>query len=339
VIRRTASVLACAALLVAACSGAPPRSEAVVLLGGDVHGHSPVAEVLAAGGDPFVAVRPLLAEADVVAVNLETPVGSGGEPADKAIHFRADPRLLERLVRAGVDVVNLANNHAMDYGADLLAQTVAAAEEAGLAVVGVGPDEDGAFAPAVLEAAGRRVAVLGMTDVVPDGWAAGEGWGVASALDHERAVRAVTDARALADHVVVTVHWGLEYRECPSVVQTELARRLLEAGASVVAGHHPHVLQGVMERDGGAVAFSVGNLAFRARSAETREAGLLRAALHPDGTVEHELLPVVLDLDGRPRPANAEAAARIAEVVRVRSPGGGTCPAAVWDGLPGRRAP
>jgi poly-gamma-glutamate capsule biosynthesis protein CapA/YwtB (metallophosphatase superfamily) len=319
-------------LLLGGCTA--PGAEVVVLLGGDVHGEPPIAAVLEAGEDPLAAVRPVLQEADLVVVNLETPTARGGKEADKDIIFNADPVLLERLAAAGVHVVNLANNHALDLGAAALAETVRRAEDAGLAVVGAGADAEAAWAPAVVEAGDRRVAVLGMTDVVPDaGWVAHGGWGVASALDHERAAAAVRRAAATADHVVVTVHWGNEFRECPSVVQTELAARLVAAGADVVGGHHPHVVQGLELRDGAVVAYSLGNLVFYAASPETRDAVLLRVALNAEGGVGHAVLPVVIDDLGRPHRATADEAARIYERVRVRSPGGGTCPAAVWGGL------
>jgi poly-gamma-glutamate synthesis protein (capsule biosynthesis protein) len=326
-------------LLVASCAAEPDAVR--VLVGGDVHGEPPVAGVLARGDEPLEGVAPHLEDADLVVVNLETPVGPGGQPAEKDFLFRADPALLARLAAAGVDVVNLANNHALDHGPDVLARTVAAAHEAGLVVVGAGSDDAAAWSPAVVEVAGRRVAVLGMTDVVPDAsWVAGEGWGVANALDHDRAVEAVTAASESADHVVVTVHWGEEFRECPSVVQVELARRLAAAGADAVVGHHPHVVQGLQTITAGdrttPVAYSVGNLLFYAATEVTRDAALLELALSPVG-VEASPLPIVLDADGAPRVADAESGERITERIRRRSPGGGTCPAAVWDGLPGRR--
>jgi hypothetical protein len=319
--------------------------EVVVLLGGDVHGEPPIAGVLARGGDPLAGVADALAAADLAVVNLETPVFTGPDaPDDKAITFRADPVLLERLAAAGVDVVSLANNHALDHGPDALAATVAAAREAGLAVVGAGPDAEAARAPAVVDVRGRRIAVVGLSDVVPDpSWeapAAGGngGWGIASALDHDAAAAAVSEAAAVADHVVVTVHWGLEFRDCPSVVQVELARRLFAAGADVVAGHHPHVVQGIDGGEGApVVAYSLGNLAFYAATPETRDGLLLEARLSPEGTTARSL-PVVIGDDGTPQLADGGDAARILERVRVRSPGGGMCPAAVWDGLPGRRS-
>lgn len=318
-----------------------PGSGAIsVLLGGDVHGEPPLAATLGAGGNPLAGISGIIGDADIAVMNLETPVGPGGEEADKAITFRADPVLLRRLAEAGVDVVTLANNHALDHGPDVLAQTADAAQAAGLAVVGAGPDEAAAWTPALLEVRGRVVAVLGMTDVVPDdSWVAGpDGWGVASALDHDRAVAAVDAAARAADHVVVTVHWGNEFRACPSVVQTELALRLVEAGAQIVAGHHPHVVQGLdtLGEEDSAVAYSLGNLAFYAATEETRDAALLRVELGREGPTRTAAVPVVLDAEGSPHLAGAEARHRIDERIRRRSPGGGTCPAAVWDGLPGR---
>lgn len=332
VVRRLAALCAAGALA-SACVGGPDGP--VVLLGGDVHGESPIAEALSAGRAPLNGLAEDLDDADVVIVNLETPVGPPGTSADKDIIFRADEALLEGVAAAGVDVVNLANNHALDQGPDVLEETISAAQRHGLEVVGAGADAEAAWAPALLEVGGEIVAVLGMSDVVPSpAWEAGDGPGIASALDHDRAEAAVRDAAGRADHVVVTVHWGNEFRECPSIVQTALAHRLIAAGADVVAGHHPHVVQGLEQRGDAVIAYSLGNLVFYAATEDTREAALLRVELGDQPA--HELLPVVLDSDGLPRTAAEAAAERILERIRQRSPGGGTCPAAVWEGLPER---
>lgn len=332
-----AATLAAAALLAAATTGALSRPKvATVVLGGDVHAEGGLAGDIAAGRDPFAGVSAVLRAADVTVVNLETPTALG-TPADKSITFAADAALLPALATAGADAVTLANNHSLDQGRPALAATVAAGEDAGLAVVGAGPDASTAAAPALFDTPAGTVAVLGLATVRHDAsWAAGApddpGWGVADATNPEAAAVAVRAASRLADHVVVTVHWGGELRECPSLAETRLADVLIAAGADVVAGHHPHVLQGIDVRDDAVVAFSLGNLAFAAATPDTRRGGLLRVTLDEGGVVAHELVPLELDRGGRPRIADGLDAERAAAVLRARSPGGGTCPAGIWDG-------
>jgi poly-gamma-glutamate capsule biosynthesis protein CapA/YwtB (metallophosphatase superfamily) len=147
-----------------------------------------------------------LSAADVTVVNLETAITDRGEPEPNTYAFRVGPVALEALAAAGVDVVTMANNHAVDYGAAGLADTLAAVASAPLPVVGIGVDDEQAFAPAVLDVRGTTVAVLGATDI-PDrtaaAWSAGsDSPGVASTRDPDRLLRAVSEAGTAADAVV-----------------------------------------------------------------------------------------------------------------------------------------
>lgn len=291
---------------------APPAPPITIALGGDVHGEEQIGELLAAGGDPFAGVADVLGAADLAVVNLETAVGTAGDPAaDKQFTFQADPALLDRLADSGVDVVTMANNHALDFGVEGAAETVALAEAAGLAVVGYGEDRTAAYTALVEEVGGRSVAVIGLTRVMPlISWAAGEDRpGMASAYDRHLAiaVAAVEAAAAVADHVVVSVHWGRERHTCPDGSQLALARALADAGADVIAGHHAHVLQGIEVVGDALVAYGLGNLAFYARTPATRQSGVLTVTLGEGGVEDHRWSPAVIDDLGRPQPVATQA--------------------------------
>lgn len=300
----------------------PPPAPPVVALAGDVHGEAGVRRALAEGRNPFDSVAPLLAAADVAAVNLETAVAEAGTPADKDFTFLADPAILPALADAGIDVVSVANNHARDYGLDALLETVDLARAAGLLPVGAGRNAQEAYAPAVVEVRGRTIAFVGVSRVLPEvSWKATiHAPGIASAYEEGAAVAAVQAAAAVADHVVVLVHWGSELAPCPDEVQRRLARALVDAGADVVAGHHPHVLQGIAEVGGAVVAFSLGNFAFTNNHAETRRSLVLEVTLGDPASVG--LLPVSIGADAVPAPALADEAAMIRRTVAERSPGG-----------------
>lgn len=321
-----------------ATTPATPAARSLRLVfGGDVHGEPPVADLLAAGGNPLAAFTGVLADSDLAAVNLETAVGATGAPEDKSYVFQAPPALLDALVSAGVSAVSVANNHAGDHGSEGLAATIALARAAGLAVVGGGGDASEAYAPHIAEAGERTVALLGLTRVIPfPYWAATPGRpGVASVYDHALpdAVAAVAAARDQADVVVVSVHWGREGSPCPDETQTLIARALVTAGADVIVGHHPHVLQGVQELDGAIVAYSLGNLVWYAAGEATRATGLLSVEVPPDADPTWELLPALVTATGAPEPATADgtpSAAGIADLVRDRSPGGATCAHVDW---------
>ncbi len=274
-------------------------------IAGDVHGERQLGEEMRRGGNPLAEVAPLLQSADIAAVNLETPVGSGGDAEAKEFVFLAPPEMPGALRAAGVDVVTLANNHALDHGAGSLLETVRRSRDAGLAVVGAGGDADEAYRPAYLDVRGRRVAFVGLSRVVPPGWAAtATRPGVASAYDTGRALGAVREAAAHADVVVVLIHWGIELDRCPGGDLVRLAADLHRAGAAVVAGHHPHVLQGVEARPDGVTAFSLGNFSWYHNRSPSDTTGVLDVTVRPgaaDGGVDTVFQPARIGADGHPR--------------------------------------
>lgn len=287
---------------------ARPGGEWTLLAVGDVL----MDDTEAAGIDPFAAVRPALAGADLAVVNAEMAIAGGGVPEPKAFTFRALPSAAARLAGAGVDVASLGNNHSLDFGPEALLETVAHLRAAGVATVGAGADADEAFAPAGFTVAGVRVAVLGASRVLSRRhWAAGEGPGVASAYDERRLLAAVRAAAARADVVIVAVHWGREGSPCPEPAQERLGAALLGAGASVVLGSHPHVLQPIVGDSRGVLAYSLGNFVFHHRRGAPGESGVLEVRFSGRRVVGHRLHPHVLDA-GPPRPAGPESAARIA---------------------------
>ncbi|MDX1622176.1 MAG: CapA family protein, partial [Nitriliruptorales bacterium] len=273
---------------VATPDGGPPDGEVdstadpvVLAFAGDVHGEKQIAAALGRGEHPLADIAPPLRDADLTIVNLETAVGISGTRSSKQYTFQAPSALLDELVWAGVDVVNLANNHSLDLGREGLLETLGLAERAGLEVVGAGRDDTSAYAPFVRDIRGLRIAVVGLTRVWPHrDWAATVGEpGLAGAYDIHRAARAVAAASSVADVVIVTIHWGTESEGCPDEHQLELAAALQTAGADVVVGHHPHVLQGVVAQEGRLVAYSLGNFLWYASGEVSRLTGVLRVEL------------------------------------------------------------
>jgi poly-gamma-glutamate capsule biosynthesis protein CapA/YwtB (metallophosphatase superfamily) len=192
-------------------------------------------------------------EADLFVLNLECCISDRGRPWDdpgKPFFFRAPPVAVEALVHLGVDCVTLANNHALDFGEDALLDTLKHLSAAGIASVGAGADEGAARSPALIDAGGFRLAIVGATDHPRDFAAGPDRPGVAFADLREAVpgwlVRAVgaTDA----DAVLVTPHWGPNMTSEPVPHVREAAGTLVEAGATLVAGHSAHVFHGVAPR-------------------------------------------------------------------------------------------
>ncbi|HEX9969522.1 MAG TPA: CapA family protein, partial [Acidimicrobiales bacterium] len=263
---------------------------------------------------------------DVNVVNLETAVGSTGSPAAKQYTFQSPPSLLTALRNGGTHVVTLANNHSLDYGQGALLETIDHARAAGLAVVGAGRDADQAYAPAVIATPGGTVAVLGLSQVVQAGWAAGPGRpGVASAYDTGAAAAAVRAARSMADHIVVVVHWGTENADCPTSKQGSLTTTLFDAGAEAVVGHHPHRLQGVSTGGGRLVAYSMGNFIWYNHQPPNDLTGLLSVELDQGGVRGYEFTPARIDGNGSPIPLTGQSAADAVAHLRSLTPGAGRC--------------
>ena len=304
-------------------SGEPsPHAGAVTLaFAGDVHTEGPSGDAVLAG---LPSIRDALGRADLTVVNLETAVTDRGTPADKQFVFRAPPAALPALKGAGVDVVSLANNHGLDFGREGLFDTLAAARAAGLPLVGLGEDEDAAYAPHVVEVKGQRIAVLGATQVLDgqyvDAWTArGDAPGMASAKRVDRLLEEVRRARAEADTVVVHLHWGEERNPCPLPRQQELAQQLVDAGADVVVGGHAHVLLGGGMLGDAYVDYGLGNFVFSGlRTEETHKSGILTLTVRGRSVEASTWTPAVLR-SGAPHLLEGEAAeAAVADKARRR---------------------
>lgn len=258
-----------------------------VMLGRDVAG---VAE-------PLSGVAPLLRGADLALGNLECVIADGGTPRPGPYRLRAPLPAAGILREAGFDLLGLANNHALDYGSEGLAETVSRLHEAGIGTVGAGLDPQAAAHPVIREAGGLRLAFLAFNMVQdPDDTPWAGGW-TRAMWDEEQAANAIAAVRAGTDGhmpqaVIVSLHWGYEYEVRPDPAQCDAAHALLKAGADLVLGHHPHVVQGTEVRAGGFVAYSLGNLVFDQQQAETRQGLALRAFFDGEGLRAVQALPL-----------------------------------------------
>lgn len=284
--------------------------------GGDVHFDDQLAPLLADPQAALSPLRPYLSAADIAVVNLETAITARGRPAPKTYHFRAPPTALAAVAAAGVDVVSLANNHAVDYGADGFADTLQARRASPIPMVGIGHNEADALSPAVVTVKGRRVAVLGATQV-PD-WTAAI-WnatrtrgGVAVARPIEQLAAAVRAARRRADVVVVYLHWGTDYTSCPDAAQRSTARDLARAGADVVVGTHAHRVQGAGRLGATYVGYGLGNFVWSGRNGELdSRSGVLTLTLDGRRTTAARWTPLRVGADGVPRAPDAAQADRL----------------------------
>jgi len=301
---------------------AQPPEGAVPVESGPEISDSPFLEVAFAGDtsfthglssrDPLGGVASLLQVPDLTMVNLESALAEAavGDAQLKEFTFRSPPEAVALLREAGVDGVALANNHALDYGRPALSRTLELLDEGGVGRAGAGANSAEAFAPMLFVRDGTRVAVLSYSRVLPGSWAALEDRsGVASAYDATRTIEAIEQAAQAADVVVVMVHWGVELDGCPQPYQRSLAATWADAGADLIIGSHPHVLQGVEQIGDAWAVYSTGNFVFPSARQQSAETALFRFTFHDD-TISLVVDPLRI-AGGRPQAADADSAARI----------------------------
>lgn len=216
----------------------------------------------AAVGDPFAPMADVLSDGDVVLANLECTLPGDGGTVDTEPRVIAEPGLIRLAASAGFNVVTLANNHMFDCLQAGFHRLRDLLDELGVAHFGAGDDLDEAAAPAIIEKRGVRLAFLGAADERSGTrpMAAPGRWGVAP-LDADRLTGQIRELAGEVDHVIVSPHWGEERFAIPSPEQIDQARAMIDAGASMVLGHHPHVVQGMEPWRGRPIVYSLGNFA------------------------------------------------------------------------------
>lgn len=292
-------------------AGLPAGEKGAVTISfaGDVMFAGKVGELLGKQGYgyPYGALNGLFQRDDLSIVNLETPVTTRGTAANKTYVYQSSPQALGPLKAAGIDAVNLANNHTLDKGEQGLLDTLNNLNKAGIPYVGAGKNASEAYSAQYFKRNGVTIALLGFTRVMPEAsWAAGKNKrGVASAYSLDAAVQAIVAAKKKADIVAVVVHWGQERVDNYSELQQSMGHSFIDAGADLVIGGHPHVLQGIEPYKGKWIAYSTGNFIFtRSATKTTWESAVFQAKCTTTGQCSMKLVPVDAEL-GRPVPMDA----------------------------------
>ena len=229
--------------------------------------------------------------ADLFVINEEFPFSLRGEAMeDKQFTFRADPKYVEIFQELGVDIATVANNHALDFGRDAFLDTLDTLKSAGITCIGGGYHLSEASAPAVQTIKGQTFAIFGATRVSPSAtWYASDSQaGLFQTYDATLLNQKIAEAHTEYDHVIVFVHWGIEKNETPEEYQRSLAKGYIDAGADLVVGCHPHVLQGFEYYNGVPIVYSLGNYLFGNRDGDTV---LLEASYDSEGAPSIQLVP------------------------------------------------
>jgi poly-gamma-glutamate capsule biosynthesis protein CapA/YwtB (metallophosphatase superfamily) len=271
---------------------------------GDVMVAEEPGALIEAGTDPFAGVAKYLSSKRLRIANLECVIATGGAAEIKPFTFRANPHAIT-VIQKYFDGVSVANNHSGDFGKQALAEQFALLETARLPWFGGGRNLAEAHRPWVAERNGLRIAFLGYVEFKPRSFEAGATTpGVAWSGEDEHVIRDIRDARAKyrADLVIPFMHWGWEDEGYPSERQRVFARRMIDAGADMVVGSHPHVTQDADSYRGKPIVYSLGNFLFNGFDTEATTTGwLLEARLGKTGVSEWRTRVVRLAPNGVPR--------------------------------------
>lgn len=284
-------------LMGAAVLVAEPDSSITIIAAGDVMlGNWAQQTIQKEGVDyPFRAVDSILRRGDVVFANLEAPFGEGGIAFEKSYTFRVSPELVSVLTAGHINLVSLANNHILDYGGDVLRQTRQVLSREHIQFAGAGNNRQEAMAPALFRVNGLKVAFVACSLTFPE-----EFWATDTSAGTYFPYRQfffpqIRKLKQENDLVLVSFHWGEELRTTPKDYQKDLAHRTIDAGADLVLGHHPHVVQGLEVYHNRLIAYSLGNFVFGSYSARATRSMLLEITLGTSGLIACKIHPINVD--------------------------------------------
>ena len=258
----------------------------VVAVGDVMLDRGPGAKIRRGGPEViFARVLSLLEDADLRFCNLECPLSATGPHDVASLVFRADPGAVEALVHGGFQVVSLANNHTFNAGREGLYNTIDTLRAKGIAYVGAHGRNEAEASCASFDVKGLKVGFLAYTQFRPT-------HALLSRQTLTKVCGQVRQAAGRHDLLFVSVHWGEEYRRSPTAEQVAFGHALVDAGADVVLGHHPHILEGVEVYKGGVICYSLGNCVFDQRDVEPMESAVFRFNYRPGVGLQLRLTPV-----------------------------------------------
>ncbi len=247
----------------------------------------------------FLRLKDVTSAPDITFGNLETSVSLRGENVGSIYSFRSHPDFLKGPLFGGFDVLSIANNHTFDWGPLAFLDTIKHIKDNEMLPVGGGKNITEARTPVILERNGVTVAFLAYSQFANQ-----------NPLDDVVAIAPlklswmqedIETAKKLADVIVISLHWGNEYEIHASEEQKYIAHKLIDAGALMVIGHHPHVIQEVERYQGGLIAYSLGNFVFDQNfSKETREGMMLSVTVKNNAISEYD--PTIVRFTDRFQP-------------------------------------
>ena len=249
----------------------------------------------------FAFINTSIARSDVSVLNLEGPASNRGSDKYNLYSFRMNPDVLSVLRGVGFNLISFSNNHVGDWGREAFDDTLDRAGHKDFAVIGAGSNYENTKKPVILEKNGIKVGFLGFSDEGPLEMEAGTSTSGILLLSDPNLETIIRDTKNKVDYLVVSVHWGEEYKIDPTERQIEFGHKLIDWGTTLVVGHHPHVVEPTEEYKNGLIVYSLGNFIFDQRfSKETMEGGLLELRFNKSGIESYSIKKVGLDKNYKP---------------------------------------
>jgi poly-gamma-glutamate capsule biosynthesis protein CapA/YwtB (metallophosphatase superfamily) len=344
--------------------------QSTLIATGDILTTQSLKPFLRSGTSVYEPVLAMLKSADITFGNLEVCLTRNGHPVEKPVNLRANISVAAEIGQAGVDIVTVANNHSLDFGYEGLRETLRALESAGIRHVGGGKNLRDALAPVTLSRKGIRISYLGFSSCLPLGAEAGATRpGIApvrvstayeidpgTLLEQPGTVpvvrtslnrrdvslmeKATQQAKMGADLLIVAIHWGVAFQDRLAEYQRTLAHAIVDAGADLVIGHHPHVPHGVEVYQHKVIFYSLGNFVMQFKikeelsslfesigidlekeDANGAETFIVRATIDRNGKACVQMIPIVIDDRGFPRLADDTSSQRVLKKIKRLSAG------------------
>lgn len=241
---------------------------------------------------PFKNIDSIFQNSDIVFTNLEAPFGQDGEAFPKAYTFQVHPDLINVLTAGTINLVSLANNHIMDFGITSLVKTMDLLQDNNVYFAGAGLNLSQAREPALFQIKEKRIAFLAYSLTFPEEfWATDSSAGTCFPY-HTFVYDDIRKLKAENDLVIISCHWGEELMDMPKKYQVELAHNMIDVGADIILGHHPHVVQGIERYNNKLVAYSLGNFVFGSYSKSATESFILKINWEDEELNSCEIIPI-----------------------------------------------
>lgn len=251
---------------------------------------------------PFLKISEFLKSADLVFGNLEGPISNRGRNQGNIYSFRANPEAVKGLKFAGFDILSLANNHIWDWGKEALEDTISILKENGIEPIGVGRNYSEANRAIIKEINKTKIAFLAYTNLYPKDLEAKEKSPGISSFDIERVKNEIKQLKEKNTNIVViSFHWGEEYKTRSDRTQQNIAYSLIEAGADLIIGHHPHIVQEIEQYKGKFIAYSLGNFVFDQNFSKETMRGLMLKVTVKNKEIS-EILPIEIEINSTFQP-------------------------------------